>query len=60
MLLAIGRVQPQALQHRPMNPSADDVYTEPSNIDFDTLVNPGPLRPMAGVGEERRGDRRVG
>lgn len=32
-----------------------DVYTEPSNIDFDTLANLGPLRRMAGVWEGQRG-----
>jgi len=32
-----------------------DVYTEPASIDFDTLANLGPLRPMAGVWEGERG-----
>lgn len=32
-----------------------DIYTEPSNIDVDTLRNLGPLRAMAGVWEGERG-----
>ncbi len=32
-----------------------DIYTEPSNIDFDTLRNLGPLTGMAGVWEGARG-----
>lgn len=48
------------MQHWPMNPFADDVYTQPSNIDFDTPASPGPLRPVAGVREGRRGDSHVG
>jgi len=32
-----------------------DIYTEPSNIDIDTLKNLGPLRPMAGIWEGVRG-----
>lgn len=32
-----------------------DIYTEPSNIDVDTLSNLGPLRAMAGVWEGERG-----
>ena len=27
----------------------DDIYTEPSNVDVDTLKNLGPLRGMAGI-----------
>jgi hypothetical protein len=38
-----------------MDAFSDDVYTEPSNIDFDTLANLGPLRPMAGIWEGQRG-----
>lgn len=38
-----------------MNNFAEDVYTEPSNIDVDTLANLGPLRGMAGVWEGERG-----
>ena len=32
-----------------------DIYTEPSNIDFDTLANLGPLAPLAGVWQGERG-----
>jgi len=32
-----------------------DIYTEPSNIDVDTLNNLGPLRGMAGIWEGQRG-----
>jgi len=32
-----------------------DIYTEPSNVDVDTLKNLGPLRGMAGVWEGERG-----
>lgn len=38
-----------------MEKFADDVYTEPSNIDVDTLANLGPLRGMAGIWEGLRG-----
>lgn len=34
---------------------ADDVYTEPSDIDVNTLANLGPLRGMAGIWEGQRG-----
>ncbi|MBY0364666.1 FABP family protein [Roseateles aquatilis] len=34
---------------------SDDVYTEPSNIDVNTLANLGPLRRMAGIWEGQRG-----
>jgi hypothetical protein len=33
----------------------EDIYTEPSNIDVDTLKNLGPLRGMAGVWQGQRG-----
>ncbi len=33
----------------------DDIYTEPSNIDVDTLRNLGPLRGMAGIWEGQLG-----
>jgi hypothetical protein len=33
----------------------DDIYTEPSSIDLDTLRNLGPLRGMAGVWQGQRG-----
>ena len=32
-----------------------DIFTEPSNIDLDTLKNLGPLRAMAGVWQGQRG-----
>jgi len=38
-----------------VNDFAEDVYTEPSTIDVDTLANLGPLRGMAGVWEGQRG-----
>jgi hypothetical protein len=34
---------------------AEDIYTEPSTIDFDTLKNLGPLRGMAGIWQGTRG-----
>jgi hypothetical protein len=34
---------------------ADDIFTEPEDIDPDTLANLGPLRPLAGVWEGRKG-----
>jgi len=33
----------------------EDIYTEPSNLDVDTLKNLGPLRGMAGVWQGTRG-----
>ena len=38
-----------------MSEYSNDIYTEPSNIDLDTLANLGPLRPMAGIWEGQRG-----
>lgn len=38
-----------------MSEFSQDIYTEPSNIDIRTLENLGPLRPMAGVWEGKRG-----
>lgn len=38
-----------------MNDFPEDIYTEPANLDFDTLSNLGPLRPMAGVWQGARG-----
>lgn len=32
-----------------------DIFTEPSNIDVDTLKNLGPLRAMAGIWQSQRG-----
>lgn len=33
----------------------DDIFTEPENVDADTLANLGPLRRLAGVWEGRKG-----
>ncbi len=33
----------------------DDIFSEPENVDPDTLANLGPLRPLAGVWEGRKG-----
>jgi hypothetical protein len=33
----------------------DDIFTEPEDVDPDTLANLGPLRPLAGVWEGRKG-----
>jgi hypothetical protein len=33
----------------------DDIFTEPENVDPDTLANLGPLRPLAGIWEGRKG-----
>lgn len=38
-----------------MNDFPSDIYTEPSNIDVDTLNNLGPLRAIAGVWQGTRG-----
>jgi len=38
-----------------MSEFSKDIYTEPSNIDINTLNNLGPLRPMAGIWEGLRG-----
>ena len=38
-----------------MNEFPEDIFTEPSNIDVDTLKNLGPLTGMAGVWEGTRG-----
>ena len=38
-----------------MNGFPEDIYTEPSNVDLDTLRNLGPLRPMAGIWKGSRG-----
>ena len=38
-----------------MTEFSNDIYTEPSNIDVDTLRNLGPLRGMAGIWEGQRG-----
>ena len=38
-----------------MDAIPDDIYTEPDDVDPDTLKNLGPLRPMAGVWEGPNG-----
>ncbi|MBS0332198.1 MAG: FABP family protein [Proteobacteria bacterium] len=38
-----------------MNPFPEDIFTEPENVDPDTLANLGPLRPLAGIWEGRKG-----
>ncbi len=38
-----------------MTPFADDIFTEPEDVDPDTLANLGPLRRLAGVWEGRKG-----
>jgi hypothetical protein len=38
-----------------MNEFSEDIYTEPSGIDVDTLANLGPLRALAGTWEGTRG-----
>jgi hypothetical protein len=38
-----------------MSEFPEDIYTEPSSVDVDTLANLGPLRPMAGVWRGVRG-----
>ena len=38
-----------------MHDYGDDIFTEPENIDVDTLANLGPLRRMAGIWSGQRG-----
>src|SRR6195952_2246412 len=38
-----------------MNPFPEDIFTEPSDVDPDTLANLGPLRRLAGVWESAKG-----
>jgi hypothetical protein len=38
-----------------MNPFPEDIFTEPENVDPNTLANLGPLRRLAGIWEGRRG-----
>ena len=38
-----------------MSEFPEDIYTEPANLDFDTLSNLGPLAPLAGIWEGTRG-----
>ena len=39
----------------PTSPYGEDIYTEPAEIDADTLANLGPLAPLAGRWQGRRG-----
>jgi hypothetical protein len=43
------------MEGRSMNEFPEDIYTEPANIDVDTLANLGPLRAMAGIWKGVRG-----
>ena len=38
-----------------MTPFSDDIFTEPEDVDPDTVANLGPLRRLAGVWEGRKG-----
>jgi hypothetical protein len=38
-----------------MNPFPEDIFTEPDDVDSDTLANLGPLRRLAGVWESAKG-----
>lgn len=38
-----------------MNPFPEDIFTEPEDVDPDTLANLGPLRRLAGVWEGKKG-----
>src|SRR5512140_3388553 len=38
-----------------MNSFPDDIFTEPADVDPDTLANLGPLRRLAGIWEGRKG-----
>jgi hypothetical protein len=38
-----------------MEPFPDDIFTEPENVDPDTLANLGPLRRRAGIWAGRAG-----
>jgi hypothetical protein len=40
---------------QPMNPFPEDIFTEPDDVDPDTLANLGPLRGLAGVWESAKG-----
>jgi hypothetical protein len=46
---------PPGRLNRPMNPFAEDIFTEPDDVDPDTLDNLGPLTRLAGVWEGRKG-----
>lgn len=38
-----------------MNPFPEDIFTEPADVDPDTLANLGPLRRLAGIWEGKKG-----
>lgn len=38
-----------------MNPFPEDIFTEPEDVDPDTLANLGPLKPLAGIWEGLKG-----
>ena len=38
-----------------MNPFPDDIFTEPTDVDPDTLANLGPLRRLAGIWQSAKG-----
>jgi len=38
-----------------MNPFPDDIFTEPEDVDPHTLANLGPLTPLAGIWEGKKG-----
>src|SRR5260221_9833353 len=56
---ASARSDPSAAGSSPrfarMNPFPDDIFTEPEDVDPDTLANLGPLRRLAGVWEGKKG-----
>src|SRR6218665_3831232 len=58
-----GRRRPRPVRPRPPTAATeflvtdfpDDIFTEPEDVDPDTLANLGPLRRLAGVWEGRKG-----
>ena len=40
---------------RVTGPFPNDIYTEPADVDPDTMRNLGPLTPLAGIWEGRKG-----
>jgi hypothetical protein len=47
--------QPFSRSLQAMSEYSNDIYTEPSNVDVNTLDNLGPLRALAGIFEGQRG-----
>jgi hypothetical protein len=45
----------RALERATVNPFPDDIFTEPEDVDPDTLANLGPLTRLAGVWEGKKG-----